>query len=75
MAENFLTPDQEALVDLREFLTELRTKRSTSVEKLDSPPLHVAGCDDPNGRFDWYRISEDDGTVVGYFHAPRGVEL
>lgn len=69
------TPDQQQLIDLREYVTELRTKKGTIVDALDEPPLHHPACDDVDGRFQWFQMSEQDGTVLGYFYTPKGVQL
>lgn len=70
-----LPQDVQDLIALREYVDDMRMKKGMIVELLPEPPSHVPGCDDKNGRFAWYRVSEGDGTPVGYFHAVKGVEL
>lgn len=70
-----LPQDVQDLIALREYVSDMRTKKNLIVEKLPGAPLHIPGCDDVNGRFDWYQIMEQSGASVGYFHTVRGVEL
>lgn len=79
MTEMPVSPDVEALQDLREYVSDLRTKKNQIVDPLDAPPLHHPACDDVHGRFQWWSISEKDGKgevkVIGYFHTQKGVQL
>jgi hypothetical protein len=70
-----LPSNVQELMNLREHVTEMRTKKNMIVDKLAEPPLHHPACDDPKGRFDWYVVIDDAGQVQGYFHTPKGVEL
>lgn len=66
--------DTQRMTELRELVAGMR-KDNLVVEKLEEPPMHVAGCDDPKGRFDWYQVANADCEVIGWFHAMKGVEL
>lgn len=70
-----LPTDVQDMIALREYVTDMRTRKGLIVDKLETAPVHVPGCDDVYNRFDWYRISNQDDTTVGYFHTVRGVEL
>lgn len=71
-----LPPDVEAQQEMLEFLRR-RRREGWVVDKLDGPPTHVAGCDDPKGKFAWYVMYNPDDKSVpkGYFHMPHGVEI
>lgn len=77
MAEEMagLPQDVQDVMALREYVSDMRTKKGLVVDLLDAPPLHVPGCDDVNYRFDWYRIDNKDGVTLGYFHTVKGVDL
>lgn len=75
MTEMPVSPDLEAIRDLREYITDLRTRKGIVVDPLDAPPLHHEGCDDVNGRFQWWQLTESDGRVIGYFYTQKGVQL
>lgn len=79
MTDTPVSPDVEAIQDLREYVTDLRTKKGQIVDMLEDPPLHHPACDDVHGRFQWWQISEKDGDkglkVIGYFHTQKGVQL
>lgn len=73
-----LPTDIQDIINLREYVDDLRTVKGYVVDKLEEPPLHVPGCDDPNGKFDWYVMLDDtkpERKIVGYFHVKKGIEL
>lgn len=71
-----MTPEAEALKELREYVSKLRTDNNYIIDKLNAPPLHHPHCDDKHGRFDWYSmVDPDTEKVIGYFHTPKGVVL
>jgi hypothetical protein len=75
-----LPTDVQDAINLREYVEELRTVKGYIVDKLAEPPLHVPGCDDPHGKFDWYVMidpSQPDKTkqTLGYFHVKPGIDL
>lgn len=70
-----LPQDTMDLINLREYVDDMRTKKNLIVDKLETAPLDVPGCDDKYNRFDWYQIKNRDGSSVGYFHTVKGVEL
>lgn len=70
-----LPADVQNLINLREYVDDLRVNKGYVVDKLAEPPTHIPGCDDPKGKFDWYVIIDETEKVLGYFHTPKGVEL
>lgn len=54
-----------------------RRRDGWTIEKLAEPPMHVAGCDDPKGLFDWYLFDNpaDRDAPHGYFHLPKGTVI
>lgn len=76
MTQPQMPPDVEAQEEMIDHLRKLR-REGWVIDRLAEPPTHVAGCDDPNGRFAWYVMSnpKDELVVKGYFHLPHGVDL
>lgn len=71
-----LPPDAEAQREMVDFLRR-RRRDGWVVDKLAEPPVHIAGCDDPHGLFDWYVMwnPQDRETPRGFFHLPKDVDL
>lgn len=74
MTEPNLPTDVQDMINLREYVEELRTVKGFVVDPLPEPPMHVPGCDDPKGKFKWWVIIDKEGQK-SYFHTKHGVEL
>lgn len=70
-----LPSDVQDMINLREYVDDLRVRKNYVVDKLPEPPVHVPGCDDPKGKFDWYIMIDETGKTLGYFHVRKGVML
>lgn len=69
-----LTPDEEALSEQLEMMTELRHK-GWIIDRLEKAPVHVAGVDDHTNRFAWYSWTNPQGDLEGYTHMPKEVDF
>lgn len=69
-----LTPDGEAEAEMLEMMSQLRTQGYV-IDRLDSAPLHVPGCDDVHNRFAWYSRTNPSGELEGYFHLRKEVDF
>jgi len=69
------TPDEEALIELRKHISDIRVEKGYIVDKLPEPPLDFPGVDDVNHIFDWYEVRDENKLFLGYFHTPKGVDL
>lgn len=70
-----LPADIQNVMDLQEYVTDLRTKKGYVVDPLPKPPLHHRACDDVNGKFQWWIMIDDAGQTLGYFYTDKGVVL
>lgn len=63
--------DDEYWADQQAMMDAARLDKKTV--QLIAPPVHHPACDDPDGKFAWWQISDQaTGAIVGYFHAPHG---
>lgn len=80
MTDNIrLTPDVEAIHELRELVAAKR-KAGDTIKPTDAVPADWPGFDDPHYRFQWWewrRLDPDTKKmqVEGYFHTEKGVVL
>lgn len=75
MSTERLTPDEEALAEQLDLMTDLR-KKGWVIDRLPEAPTEtVPGCDDHANRFNWYKWVDPDGKVQGYTHLPKDVEF
>lgn len=70
-------PADLEMLELELELLRERRRDGWVVDKLAEPPMHMAGCDDPKGKFDWYIMYNpaDRESKPGYFHLPPGTVI
>lgn len=52
-----------------------RRQEGWTIELLKEPPISTPGCDDPDGRFNWYEIRNEKEEYQGIFFTTKDVVL
>ena len=68
--------DDELIEQVRQFRED-----GGQINLYPEPPIHLYGCDDLHGRFNWYQVVSPPGkgavkgVHVGIFHTPKDMIL